>query len=137
MGARLIMDDTQLLVALTGLAWSGLLALAKRAVAGLEEKIDKNADKVARLQSRTVSMIGDTKYRIERNFHDLVEESRLDIRALSDRLNEIADDRRMDRKLEDFQKETVSQREFRLFIANLNAKVESIYEMMMKKGAKS
>ncbi len=131
------MDDTQLLVALTGLAWSGMLALARRAVAGLEEKIDKNADEVTRLQSQTASMIGDTKYRIERNFHDLVEESRQEIQALSDRLEKSASDRRIDKKLEDFQKETVSQGEFRLFIANLNAKVESIYEMIIKNGAKS
>ncbi|VAX17013.1 hypothetical protein MNBD_NITROSPINAE04-848 [hydrothermal vent metagenome] len=131
------MDDTQLLVALTGLAWSGLLALARRAVAGLEEKIDKNAEKVTRLQAQTASLIGDTKYRIERNFHDLVEESRLDIKALSERLEKVTGDRRIDKKLEDFQKETVSQSEFRLFIANLNAKVESIYEMIMKNGAKS
>jgi len=131
------MDDTQLLIALTGLAWSGLLALARRAMAGLEEKIDKNAEKVSKLQARTASMIGDTRYRIERNFHDLVEESRQDIQALSDRMEKSVSDRRIDKKLEDFQKETVSQSEFRLFIANLNAKVESIYEMIMKNGAKS
>lgn len=131
------MDDTQLLVALTGLAWSGLLALAKRAVAGLEEKIDKNAEKVSRLQSQTASMLGDTKYRIERNFHDLVEDSRLDIKALSDRLEKVTSDRRMEKKLAAFKNETVSQQEFRLFITNLNAKVESIYEMIMKNGAKS
>ncbi len=131
------MDDTQLLIALTGLAWSGLIALARRAVAGLEEKIDKNAEKVSKLQARTASMIGDTRYRIERNFHDLVDESRQDIQALSDRLEKNVSDRRIDKKLEDFQKETVSHSEFRLFIANLNAKVESIYEMIMKNGAKS
>jgi hypothetical protein len=131
------MDESQLLVVLTGLAWSGLLALAKRAVSGLEKKIDANAEKVTRLQAQTANLIGDTKYRIERNFHDLVEESRLDIRALSDRLGKVTSDRRLERKLTAITKETVSQQEFRLFIANLNAKVESIYEMMIKNGAKS
>ena len=131
------MDDTQMLVALTGLAWSGLLALARRAVAGLERKIDENARKVAGIQSSMASMIGDTKYRIERNFHDLVEDFRLDIRALSDRLEKVTDDSRTDRKLDAFRRETITQQEFRLFIANLNQKMESIYEMMMKKGAKS
>jgi len=147
--------DTRVLLLVIGVAWSALLALARRALTGLERKIDDNARKVAELQGKVATMIGDTRYRIERNFRDLVEESRRELKELDERLGRAvhtarADteklraeqlDRlaalssRMTRRLDEARLRAVSQQEFRLFTANLNHKVESIYRMILDKGA--
>ncbi len=123
-----LLTDTRLLMALTALAWSGLLALSKRAIQGLEQKIDDNARKVTALQSAMATMVGDTKYRIERNFRDLMDETRAEIKELSGRLPKTAG-------MEPHQGEPVTRREFQLFVTGLNMKIDSIHNQLTKYGA--
>ena len=124
-----IMADTKLLLALTGLAWSGLLALSKRAINGLESKIDDNARKVTALQSAMATMVGDTKYRIERNFRDLMDETRTEIKQLSERLERSSDP-------ENSNSEPVSRHEFHLFVTSISVKIDSIHNQLAENGAK-
>jgi len=71
-----ILGDTRLLIILIGLIWSALLALARRAVLSVERKIDETARKTAFLQTRVNAMIGETKYRMERDRRETAENSR-------------------------------------------------------------
>ncbi|VAX15339.1 hypothetical protein MNBD_NITROSPINAE04-1948 [hydrothermal vent metagenome] len=140
-----ILDDPRLLLLVTGLAWSALIALLKKAVNAVENKIDDNAKKVSALQSEMATIVGDTKYRIERNFRDLVDESRTDIKELgvcienaaSERRDEIAKlEREHDEKMESLRRECVSRHEFRLLSINMNEKIETIHKHIISNGVK-
>ncbi len=140
-----ILDDPRLLLLVTGLAWSALIALLKKAVNAVESKIDDNAKKVSALQSEMATIVGDTKYRIERNFRDLVAESRNDIKELgacienaaSERRDEIAKlEREHDEKMESLRRECVTRHEFRLLSINMSEKMETIHKHIISKGVK-
>ncbi|VAX21093.1 hypothetical protein MNBD_NITROSPINAE02-499 [hydrothermal vent metagenome] len=145
MNAAETMDDPKILLAIVGIAWTAFLALAKKGISQVEGKIDENARKVSQLQSEMATMIGDTKYRIERNFRDLVEESREDIKELSSRLDKVANERQGEigalkieqtERLDEVRRRTVSRDEFRLLAMNLHTMMESIQHHIIQTGAK-
>ena len=122
------------------------MAMARRGLTGLENKINDNAGKVAHLQARMGAMIGDMKYRAERNFRDLVEDSRSDIRELSRRLESVGADHRMEidelrkeqaDRLEKLRAQVVLQGEWRLMLSGLNAKMESIHNLITRNGVEN
>ena len=147
-----VLSETGALMIVTGVAWSAALALARRAVSTVEGKIDENARKVARLESKMSTMIGDTKYRIERNFRDLVEDSRADIRELSRRLDEAAAirreeikrlereqaeriemaERRLEDKLELVRAQAAPRGELQLIVSSLGGRLEAIYNQIIQ-----
>jgi len=138
--------DAKILLLLTGIAWSALIALAKRSINSVEKKIDDNAKAVATLQSRMATMIGDTKYRIERNFRDILEDSRTDIEELSKRFEGRAVERRREieklnaeqaEKIEALRLHTVSRGEFALLSTNLHLKIEAIYNHLISNDNRS
>ncbi len=146
MSENFLLPDTKILLLLTGVAWSALIALAKRAINSIEKKIDENAKAVATLQSRMATMIGDTKYRIERNFRDILEDSRDDIKELSKRLDSSAYERRREieklnseqaEKIEALRLHTVSRGEFALLSTNLHLKIEAIYTHLISNDNRS
>ncbi len=139
------MSDPKILLAIVGIAWTAFLALAKKGINQVEGKIDENARKVSQLQSQMATMIGDTKYRIERNFRDLVEESREDIKELAGRLEKVASERQGEisalkmeqtEKLDEVRRRTITRDEFRLLAMNLHTMMESIQHHIIQTGAK-
>ncbi|MGK7346299.1 MAG: hypothetical protein ACNS63_10890 [Candidatus Nitrospinota bacterium M3_3B_026] len=144
-------------IALAGLAWPVLAALVKRTLSGMEEKIGANAKNVAALQARMAAMIGDHSYRTERGFRDMVDRTREEIRELSDKVDRMARardaeiarlerengarikaaERRMAARIACLRGRMIRQDEFRLLSANLNEKVETIYNHLTRTGAES
>lgn len=141
-------DDPRLILALVTILWTAIGALARRAVILVEKKIDKNAQTVDTLKTQMADMIGDSKYRTERNFREIANETRGELKELSalidattkerrqevERLNHEQDEklreaeRRMDDRTEDIRRQSVTRHEFHLLIANVDTKLEAIYE---------
>lgn len=146
MNENILLVDPKIMMLLTAVAWSALIALAKRSINSVEKKIDDNAKAVNALQANMATMIGDTKYRIERNFRDILEDSRGDIKELAQRLNESRDERRRELeklyaehadKIETLRVHTVSRGEFALLSTNLHLKIEAIYNHLISNDNRS
>ena len=141
-------DDPRIILAAVTILWTAVGALVRRAVMLVEKKIDINAKTVARLQSQMSDTIGDTKYRIERNFREIADETRSELKELAARIDLTAKERRqeaarticeqdeklreatrqMDDRTEDIRRQSVTRHEFHLLIANVDTKLEAIYE---------
>lgn len=108
-------DDPRILIAGVTILWTALGALVRRAVISVERKIDANQKSVSRLEKQVATMIGDTKYRIEKSLH--AQEQRI-----------VDAERRMADRTDDINRQSVSRHEFTLLIANVDTKLGAIYD---------
>lgn len=140
-----ILNDSRFLLALAGVAWTALFALAKKNAADMEKKMDNAARDAADIKNRLGQIVRESEERTERKLRESNDESREAMRDLAKRIDDVATGRRADienvaresaERVEDLRKSAVSQHEFRLLAANLQAMVEAIYNHINQHGAK-
>lgn len=105
-------DDSKFLLAVIGVGWSALLALLRRAIASVEEKLDGAAKKSAELSLR--------------------------LDELRDKLDGAHAETRdgMDAKIEALRSQAVSRHEFNLLAGNIQGMVEAIYNYVISHGVR-
>jgi F0F1-type ATP synthase membrane subunit b/b' len=125
-----ILDDTRFLIALIGVGWSALLALLRRAIASVEEKLDGAARRSQELSLR----LDDLRDRLdEANSH-----ARSQMERAAGRLSESALDteRKMNEKMEALRSQAVSRHEFNLLAGNLQSMLEAVYNYVISHGVR-
>jgi DNA anti-recombination protein RmuC len=130
------LDDPRLLLMVATTLLAALSALVRRAVGSVEKKIDFNATKVSSLATEVTALSGETKYRIERLARDLEEASRasLDTLAREQERRLTAAEGRMAERAEEIRRHAVTRHEFNLLIANVDAKLEAIFDTVSADG---
>lgn len=107
-----MLDDSGFLLAVIGVGWSALLALLRRAIASVEEKLDGAARKSAELSLR----LDELRDKLDCAHADAREE--------------------MEAKIEGLRAQAVSRHEFNLLACNLQSMVEAIYNYVISHGVR-
>jgi F0F1-type ATP synthase membrane subunit b/b' len=107
-----MLDDSGFLLAVIGVGWSALLALLRRAIASVEEKLDGAAKRSAELSARIEELRG----------------------KLDDAHADARDE--MDAKVEGLRSQAVSRHEFNLLAGNIQSMVEAIYNYVISHGVR-
>ena len=107
-----MLDDNRFLLAVIGIGWSALLALLRRAIASVEEKLDGAAKRSAELSAR--------------------------LDELRDKLDGAHSGARdeMEKKIEGLRSQAVSRHEFNLLAGNIQGMVEAIYNYVISHGVR-
>lgn len=125
-----ILDDNAFLLAVIGVGWSALLALLRRAIASVEEKIDSAAKKSQELSLR----LDDLRDRLD-IAHS---QTRAEMERAAGRLSVSALDteRKMNEKMEALRSQSVSRHEFNLLAGNLQSMLEAVYNYVISHGVR-
>lgn len=107
-----MLDDSRFLLAVIGVGWSALLALLRRAMASVEEKLDGAERRSAELSARLDELRGK------------LDAAHADARS------------QMEAKVEGLRSQAVSRHEFNLLAGNIQGMVEAIYNYVISHGVR-
>ncbi len=115
----------RLIVLLLGIAWSAIFYLGKRTLSSMDKKIDANFERIDRSQRALRSSLERGEKRTRFEARGWQKNSAKQFRQMK-----TFTDRTLSENNKTLQKMFVTRQEFGSFIANINHKIDSIYETL-------
>jgi hypothetical protein len=133
----------QVLILILTIGWSLAFYLAKRTIDSIDKKLDASFLRIDRAGEDMKKMLEKRDTRFEKEITGLRVSTSDELKALSRKMEEKSrhDVEEVDRRLEGlasvYSKIYVSRQEFGAFTANINHKIDSIYQSINREGIKT
>jgi len=140
MNERLI---DQLLILILAIGWSLAFYLAKRALSSIDKKLDASFLRIDRASEEVQRKFEKREARFEKALSGLSASTSDELKSLNRKVDEKSKDdfEEVNRRLEGlasvYSKIYVSRQEFGAFTANINYKIDSIYQSISREGIKT